>query len=40
MNEIDRIERRHRTNPVRPVICLITDDRDFSGTLEKLKAEH
>jgi hypothetical protein len=39
VNEIDRQERRHRKDPIRPVVCLITGDRDFSGTVEKLKAE-
>jgi hypothetical protein len=39
MNEIDRLERRHRHDAIRPVACFITGGRDFSGTVEKLRAE-
>jgi hypothetical protein len=39
MTEIDCIERRHRQEKMRPIVCLITGDRDFSGIVEKLQAE-
>ena len=39
MQEVDRILRRHRSDSMPPIICMITGDRDFSGTLVKLRSE-
>jgi hypothetical protein len=39
LGHIDKLERRHRSDFIRPIVCLITGDRDFSGAVEKLKVE-